>query len=286
MDFKISVDNLTIVGVPIEKALAIIQNPYYLHDVTGGWITPTARYHYNFKALDTIFLQMTHAGATNPSIRIEFNPNKITDDRRFKTVRRLLSTIKEPNLSRIDVALDVYGEDLSDYKVIDFKTRKRGTYQSRSGKIETLYIGSRGSDEQIRIYDKALEQGIKKEAEEAGNNWWRIEAQMRGKKAKEYEKHNPFDGISIQKTPENLNGYDVQTKAMIEYLNSHTEAWGELNRNTRRKYKNLIGALGIQLDVDIHQVYETKKRDLIEQVNEWLNISEAANPSPLKSKPL
>ena len=105
----------------------------------------------------------------------------------FPVLFQLLAADDTANFSRIDVACD----DREDYLCMDDIVRKvqdnevnsrmskRSVVVSYNGTQRngsTVYIGAESSDFRVRIYDKALEQGI-------DDHWIRVELVMRGKNA-------------------------------------------------------------------------------------------------------
>jgi hypothetical protein len=259
---EISIDNLTILGSPSKDALNLLgKNPF----VEKQWLSPTAMYHYNYLCIDGAFVQVTHHSASSLQIRLEFNPNRYKTKSGERALMSILRCITDPETSRVDTAIDFYGEDFALYQFHDFKNRKKQVIYSRSGRPETIYLGARSSDEQIRIYDKGVEQKIGHQA-----LWWRVESQVRKEKARAIE-YNPFEKVLATKEKE-IEDYDISTRAMLEYLRSKPERMAELSKNARTKYKQLIAALGEPFKLDFSTLYEQKKDDLLRQVDSWLSL--------------
>jgi hypothetical protein len=97
--------------------------------------------------------------------------------------------IRQARVSRVDLALNAHGGKLT---VNDFyKAFKNGTLQTQFKRVyyvqgvsdgtdgDTLYLGSPKSDRQLRIYNKAAEQGIVD-----GEAWLRLELALRDVRAK------------------------------------------------------------------------------------------------------
>ena len=105
----------------------------------------------------------------------------------FPALFRLLTADETANISRIDIACDDREGYLDMDKIID-KTRsneinsrllRRTINFSLNGKEKagaTVYIGAPSSDFRVRIYDKALEQGV-------DGHWIRVELVMRSDNA-------------------------------------------------------------------------------------------------------
>ena len=105
----------------------------------------------------------------------------------FPALFRLLTADETANVSRIDIACDDREGYLDMYEIID-RTRsnkinsrllRRTINFSLNGKDKagaTVYIGASSSDFRVRIYDKALEQGVE-------GHWVRVELVMRSANA-------------------------------------------------------------------------------------------------------
>jgi hypothetical protein len=71
------------------------------------------------------------------------------------------------------------------YQVWRFGVSKKVIY-SQNGAMETTYYGSPNSERQIRQYNKKVEQEARHGRLVNLESWWRVELQLRGRKAKEY----------------------------------------------------------------------------------------------------
>lgn len=282
--YKISHDNLTIMGMPAKGIIEYLHN--HCEGVEKFWITSTKQYHYNFTLFGGGFVQIKHESewvSTNTKViteketkiykkpvysprlqpayakgqetvtgyvdevieveptkphsfgkpfRMEFNPNKYKSKAGQKMLFTIIRLVSDFHFSRRDIALDLFNIDMNDFNIMDFRGRKRIEYKTASHTLETLYLGSGGSDESVRIYDKAKEQGLK------GVKWWRIEGQLRGDSAKEMYT-NPFKKMKIVVK----NGYGhlpIKERAMLLYLQANPDGLSELSPNSRKKYKELL----------------------------------------------
>lgn len=232
LKYNISFDNITFIGkleMHSGEVLQWIDKTF----IEKTWLNYQSRFHYNAILVGGGFLQWSHETEKEKKIRFEFNPNKIIG-KLEKYYMQVLRCMTEVHLTRKDIAVDIYDCDLSEgWYFLDTASRKRIEYWSGSGKLETLYFGAPSSDERIRIYNKALEQGENK-------TWWRIEAQLRGEKSN-LKGFNPFPTIRIVKKG-GYEIYDVRTRAMLYYLENNPNAMGELSQNAKKKYKDLLKA--------------------------------------------
>lgn len=275
IEYKISLDNLTVVGIPKVNADQLREELLGLGFIERFWQTPYARYNDNYLLLGGGMLQITHRngivdseGFTIHQIRLEFNPNKIRITNMLeKEYLNLLSYIVEPKVTRKDLAIDLKGIDINDFTILDLGGRKRVEYKTSSMVLETLYFGSRTSDEQVRIYNKAKEQGIDKNL---GIKWWRIEAQLRKEKA-EMRGINPFSKIKVVIKNDYMI-HDIKTRAMLQYLQTNPDGMKELSVNARTKYKRLLGQVVEMFIIDLESMYEEEKKEIQSEIESWINF--------------
>ncbi|MDP4170151.1 MAG: replication initiation factor domain-containing protein [Bacillota bacterium] len=288
VEYKVSLDNLTIVGTPKYKGSQIRALLISKGFVNQHWMTPYKRYHDNYTLLGGGLLQVTHdtgfvdknSGLVN-QIRLEFNPNKIHDHSKLlPEYLDILKLIEEPKITRKDIAIDLMGIDINDFMVIDYAGRKRIEYKSSNMKLETLYFGSKFSDVRHRIYNKTLEQGL-----DSGIKWWRVEAQIRKEKA-EMTKYNSFSKVKIVSKQDFLH-HDVRTRAMLFYLQANPDAMQELSVNARTKYKKLLGEQIEYWYIDIEGMAEESIKDIQSEIESWLDYCpiEASQGFKLKILP-
>lgn len=274
--YKISLDNITIVGEPARKCSEIRHKIISESFVGQFWQTPHKRYMDNFTLLAGGLLQITHdKGFINPQtkftdhqIRLEFNPNKvILYPKLVPYYLDLIKLIKEPRVTRKDIAIDIFGENMNEWIINDLAARKSIEYKDGRKQLETLYLGSKYSDERIRIYNKKLEQGLGKEDIE---NWWRIEAQIRKEKA-EMTKYNPFTKLKIV-TNSHFEKYDLKTRAMLEYLQKNPSELINLGKATQTKYRKLLAEHVEYWYIDIDGMCAGALEEIQTEIESWLNF--------------
>lgn len=162
--------------------------------------------------------------------RVEYNPNKCDDGLLYKIMIRL----KNPSVTRIDWAIDYRNINFEkeSYIIRDLGSRSEVIWKGRSKEKETHYVGSPKSDNFIRVYDKAKEQGS-----EMGY-WWRVEAVVKDFKEDGYLFRNPFEKLAIYQYLDEPD-LKMQEKAMIFYLRCNPTEWNKLSYNSRKKYENI-----------------------------------------------
>lgn len=276
---NVSVDRLTLVGgIADKRELSLLSvNPF-----VKGQGRAKFPYDYTFYMQDGSVLQLGSPTGDVRPLRYDFNPNKWEQksmkDSHLMSILRLMKNVSP---TRIDVAIDIVGEDLGRFDWRDMRARKREVHTDGVGRVETIYIGSERSEERLRIYNKKKERQDKGfEYEVNHEHWWRVEAQMRSEAANNYLEINPFKDVLLtrkwlmDKDGEILDHYDVRTKAMLYYLQQFPDAITELAPNSRTKYKQMLAALSPQVSEDsFAQMYEDSKDQVREVVDTFVNCT-------------
>jgi hypothetical protein len=268
-------------------------------------------FQHNFSFPDGSFFQYGEnfqTGSREETGRLEFNPNKCT----WKIVHNIIRRLKFPKITRLDVAIDYYNIDLSEFDVIGNTARKCEKIFSRSGKLETFYHGSRHSDIFTRIYDKAKESQKNKllDVEEEIQSdllWWRVEAVIKDFDEKKSEWKlvgfdeqlnegifeeiplsdqqlfaNPFNFIFAKRKLDFINNYldkdcySPQEKAMMFYLSYYPDEINSLSKNTAKRYKDfLFKETNDLLDWHLQPnfIFEQNKAALQIQITDWLQAA-------------
>lgn len=107
---------------------------------------------------------------------------------------RWIDAFEDLNVPRLDIAIDTPNEGVTPEKLYaawsaqELRTRARtvtrvqGTDEDGKGKGYTVYIGSRHSEQFLRVYDKRAEQKAKGKSVPDGL-WTRVELELKGGKA-------------------------------------------------------------------------------------------------------
>lgn len=282
---KVSIDNITVVGVPAIQPKEFLSFLTRLDVVTNYFVTShNPVWHYNILMLGGGYIQITHDTDKDQKIRFEFNPNRLLFEGVEKQYLQVLKKIVGADFSRIDIAIDVYGVDLGIFNIYDTASRKIAMYMNSKRELETLYFGSVKSEEQVRIYNKKVEQKITNDELE----WWRIEVQMRKDKAKAIMgDYNPFEKIRIA-WKNDLSGYDIKERAMIHYLQSNPDAIAELSKNSRTKYKKILSETieGVDIFIDVERIFREEKQKVLIDLYSWLNYTIPAEKDKIRVRPL
>ena len=106
-------------------------------------------------------------------------------------MNRAIDLLTDVHFTRLDLAFDVFNNELGmKYRIYrpNVSQREYGVYTAQWTKaVETIYYGSNSSEQQIRQYNKLVEQTKKKMPLPDGvEHWMRLELQLRGRKPAEW----------------------------------------------------------------------------------------------------
>lgn len=272
---NVSCDKLTFVGGISDRRLL---DELRFNIFVKGQGRAKFPYDYTWYMQDGSVLQLAPPNGDVRPLRYEFNP-KYWDNEHTKDfhVMSVLRCMKNVEVTRNDIAIDVKGVDLGKYNWIDTKARKREVHYDGVGNVETNYIGSSRADTRFRIYNKSKERRDK-DAFVKHENWWRVEVQLRGGDAQNYLTVNPFkDILCVKKETLSADGelYDLKTRAMLHYLSCFPEKINEIPSNsTKTKYRQLLAATSEQLsETSFSEVYENNIDKVRETVETFKNLT-------------
>jgi len=212
--------------------------------------------------------------------RIDVNPSKC------EGWLELLGGLKHARVTRIDIAIDYWGYDLSRVMWLTDRPRKRNWWTGSDGCLETLYIGSPRSVLRYRIYDKRREREEDDEntaaaggeggpvgaggplpPPRAGVPWWRVEAQIRDPDFVN-SWPDPFYGLTaiVPKAK------DWREEAIIQYLMT-PGAWGRMPRNTRMRWRERLQEGAEPLCPTPSEVYQRDCSVLRRKLDTWLSMT-------------
>jgi len=184
------------------------------------------------------FVGFAVPGPDRSPLRLDYNPNK--DAGAIDEVRERLSTLRP---TRLDYAVDYFGELVSDWMPLRDRV-KTMTVRRGGGIVETYQLGMRSSRLQHVVYDKRRDAERKREPVPHGweGELMRAEARVRfGPGDAIAVPDDAFDKLSLVSRSA-VPGLPIENRAMLEYLMAHPEEIGELSKNTRKKYKALMGS--------------------------------------------
>lgn len=206
--------------------------------------------------------------------RLDFNPANLTADE-TSTLRRVIDNMEQAHFTRLDIAFDVFNDDLAmKYRVYRFNNREDviETIKGRNKSVETVYWGARKSEQQIRLYNKLVEQKNKRKQIPSGiKSWARLELQLRGKKPADWlnsatEMLNQFKLANLQKV-------NYKDRSILHGLIDGTIEWHELAKATQAKYRKMIKqSAGFETEIadEMKQVLADNLDELQAELNGYL----------------
>ncbi|MDN6166878.1 MAG: replication initiation factor domain-containing protein [Tetragenococcus koreensis] len=206
--------------------------------------------------------------------RIDFNPNKLGTFVDYNIKNFIHQLFIEPHFSRADVACDIY--NLPDELIQQYTLADAVSYRpiyGRSGELETMYWGSRGSERQVRLYNKYIEQGRKKQyIHEDVKSWWRLEVQLRRAKANEWDKilTETLDSFSaLEFMPLDWSAND---KIMLSGLRTNHNFWNEIGRDSKYKYRKMLKEIAEhdELTTELKKSFTEYQKELKDELDSWL----------------
>lgn len=212
-------------------------------------------------------------------VRYELNPKyfKYIDDLR-DTYDEIISMLDFPtmSISSIHLAFD-YNVPLTKLDIVDFASRKEVRYLNQQKEVETIYLASRSSRNQICIYDKKRENEENKSVDQYPDLdvITRFESRLKGEYAKKFAEsnYNPFSGIKVSDDLDQaiLMVDDITTTErakLLMYVNYPHTLKGE-SESTRRRYNKKIESLETTT-LDIVKDFEDKKSPLVAELEDLL----------------
>ena len=208
------------------------------------------------------------------NFRMDFNPSKITSEQTQWLKDKVIYILDDVGITRLDIAFDC-NFDLSLFN-FEFKSSlKSSEHRDRTGKIETMYFGSRNSDAYYRIYNKKLELKEKQGVIIDDPILWRYEVEL--KNADTIEKIIDFnlpifdDKRIIQYDVDSLS---AEENLMVTGLLSKPHLMGHLTKYARTKYRKLLKSLdGNDVTPLFKSELDKKKPELIGQINSWRKVN-------------
>ena len=176
------------------------------------------------------------------SWRLDFNPNKLSDEEKFE-MNRAINLLNDVHFTRLDLAFDVFNNELGmKYRIYrpSVSQREYGVYTAQWTKaVETIYYGSNSSEQQIRQYNKLVEQTKKKMPLPDGvEHWMRLELQLRGRKPKEWV-DRAKDMLSDFRLPNYDNIKSVNDKMALHSLEIGLVDWSDFAKEKRARLRKL-----------------------------------------------
>jgi hypothetical protein len=263
METDISIDRLTLVGYDAGMIEGYLKYSEYISFIG---FSRNYGFRHSYQGLKGELLEIGEKG----KIRLDFNPNNAN----MQQVKDIVSRLKYIYLTRLDVAVDYFGIDLSEVEWTSPKRRKQNLWLNQEGQQETLYIGAPSSERRYRIYNKKLERLEKKEEADhrAVNGHWRVEVQQRFKESNnildpvDYFTGDLFDIRPYRKVVDLDHIDKPMERIIIAGLIARPSELMNLSKNARGKYKKMIQEArersGVVISPEPIEVY-TKEKSLL-----------------------
>ena len=176
------------------------------------------------------------------SWRLDFNPNKLSDEEKLE-MKRAIDLLTDVHFTRLDLAFDVFNNELGmKYRIYrpNVSQREYGVYTAQWTKaVETIYYGSNSSEQQIRQYNKLVEQTKKNMPLPDGvAHWMRLELQLRGRKPAEWVERAK-DMLGDFRLPNYDNIKSVNDKMALHSLEIGLVDWSDFAKDKRARLRKL-----------------------------------------------
>ena len=267
--FDISFDRITLVGDLIPKCEKQVSDFVSI----DSSISVLEALSSKFKAqnvLDNIYIEYDKfkgKSLQRKNMRIEFNPNNLDQNSMNWIKNNFVKFMRDIEFSRIDLAFDTE-MDLGNFFILSDKSVKKTIFYGRDDKPETKYFGTRQSDRYIRIYNKKQEIKDNKDLEIASENLWRIEFVLKRNMTEKWSVC--FDDLNIIKPDWKMVEKFSERAAIYLLLNEDGE-WGNMNRKTKYKYKNILKEISpIDLKNNMQEELERQQERLKKELQFWL----------------
>lgn len=265
---RISIDRVTIVG-QLKKPVKFL-NRWQSNTDVGEMKIAKFPYRHMWQSVANYIVQQKDPDADVPMIRIEFNPNTLCYSQSFF---QIICNLYDQRVTRLDFAAD-YPFSLKDYKFSTLVPKKSRSFYSRSGDLETHYIGHRSSGSEYRIYDKQKESKL-------NHTFWRIEHEKHFGKDEDWRDFVPFSDLQCY-GGDYSSIANLSDRAMLFYLAANPSAWGELHHKKKKRLRDLIPSISGDKLLTPHPVelFYSKQEKLSLLVCAFINPAMNNQPVP------
>ena len=267
--FDISFDRITLVGDLIPECEKQVSDFVSIDSSISVLEALSSKFKVQH-VLDDIYIEYDKfkgKSLQRKNMRIEFNPNNLDQNSMNWIKNNFLKFMRDIEFSRLDLAFDTE-INLADFFVMSDKALKKTVFYGRDDKPETRYFGTRQSDRYIRIYNKKQEIKDNKDLEIAAENLWRIEFELKREMTEKWG--FCFDDLSFIK-PDWKSIEKISERSMIYLLLNEEGEWGNINRKTKYKYKNILKEISpVNLKNDMQEDLNLQREKLQKELDFWL----------------
>lgn len=269
--FEISIDKFTIVGDLKSEEEKKLADTLAVHPAINLRNTGSSRFTAEIENVCYVEYDKFKGQTLNRrNMRVEFNPNNLTDSDQKLIYNLFVSKMKNKGFSRIDIAFDT-DEDLSDYYAMTDTPMKTTNFYGLNGSVETKYFGTRRSDRYIRIYNKKQQLFDEFEKEIEQEHYWRVELELKHSWTEKWD--NCVEDIYLLQ-PEWTMLENVSDQMKVYALMHEPNFWGKLSRNSKYKYKKIIKDISkIDLGNSLRKELKENKEKIFSELNFWLGDS-------------
>lgn len=281
MEIKgLKIDKMTIVGQLNTELSYALQNAVDEPHVRiegvpkTGYIKGQFFFYGGFEPIYYCYDNIMAKSFEKRNFRMEFNPSKITLEQSEWLKSKIIYLLDNVGITRLDLAFDC-DFDLSLFNFEYKNALKSSEFKDRTGKIETMYFGSRNSDIYYRIYNKKIELKEKQGVIIDDPILWRYEIEMKNA--------DTIDALIATEFPmfddKRIIQYDVDSLSaeenlMVTGLLAKPHLMGDLSKYARTKYRKLLKSLdGNDVTYLFKSELDKKKPELIGQINSWREIN-------------
>lgn len=200
-------------------------------------------FHHNFKVMDdegSFWVGYAHNSQRNTektdNLMIEYNPNKVQNAAHLQDILKKFFWHYNFEIASCDVAIDLHDINMKTDVLWD-KGQKKSYREYKENGTKTIYMG-RG-DNQVRIYDKAREQGLEDHIQ-----WTRYEVSMAVRKTADELKSFVYDVDLPQIYVIPTFKYDFELTntdwCLLQGLINGVISLDQLGRGKRKKIKTAL----------------------------------------------
>jgi len=219
-------------------------------------------FNHNFKIMDeegSFWVGYAHNSQRNTDntdiLMIEYNPNKLQNAIHLQEILEKFFWHYSFEIVSCDVAIDFHNINMNTDVLWD-KGQKKSYREYKENGTKTIYMGK--GDNQVKIYDKAREQGLKDDIQ-----WTRYEVTMSVKKSAD-ELKSFVCGVNLPEIyiiPTFKYDFDLTNTdwCLLQALVNGAISLDQLGRGKRKKIKTALDKQS-KFKLDNHQLSSTLKK--------------------------
>ena len=192
------------------------------------------------------------------NFRLEFNPSKLDDDKKYFMKKHVLALLTDVGFSRVDLAID-FDVNISNYQ-FEITGRTKTFIHARDGELATMYIGSRSSKVMMRIYDKKRQLREKEKTEIDDPVLWRLEYELKGTEIIDLVIKHGFDAIIDHRIIQyDFSEVSAMDECLIQCMYLAPDSFNKLSKPKKSKIRKIMRSSGGE-DVALVVRSEVKKK--------------------------